>query len=255
MLLLKLFLVPLFVAIVAVTGRRWGAGLAGLLSGLPIIAGPILYFIYLENGLVFAQSAAAATVSGIIALSTFCFSYAWLCTRFGWKLSLLLSASVYLLTALLVGTLNMHVTTAVLLAFTVLLLQMYFSPALEDARLSAPASNYEIVCRMVFSLLLVLGITHFVNLLGATYSGIFAAFPIAGSTIALFSHRNYSAAHAIRSLKSMKQGLISMLAFFYVLALAADELGFSTSLVIAIGIAIAIQLVMFQLKKRIKVAI
>ncbi|PUA29258.1 MAG: hypothetical protein B0W54_01250 [Cellvibrio sp. 79] len=88
MLLLKLFLVPAFIALVAVSGRRWGAGFAGLLSGLPIIAGPILYFIYLENGFAFAQATAAAIVSGVIALSTFCFCYAWFCTNYNWQLSL-----------------------------------------------------------------------------------------------------------------------------------------------------------------------
>lgn len=75
MLTIKLFLVPAFIALIAVSGRLWGPAVAGLLSGFPIIAGPIVWFIYLENGFDFAQGAAIATVGGIVALSSFCFAY------------------------------------------------------------------------------------------------------------------------------------------------------------------------------------
>lgn len=124
MLTIKLVLVPTFIALIAVSGRLWGSAVAGLLSGLPVIAGPILWLIYLENGLEFAQQAAIATVGGIVALSFFCFAYSWFFLRFILAVALLLSAAIY-----------------------------------------------------------------------------FAAFPIASSTIAIFSLRNYSANHAIRALK------------------------------------------------------
>lgn len=239
--LLKLFLVPLFIALVAVSGRVWGAGVAGLLSGLPIIAAPILWFIYWEQGLDFARATAAATVSGIIALSTFCFSYAWLCGRYQWPLALLFSTTVYLAVVLIVGQLGLPLVVSACIALCVLLLQIVFSPRLSQQRLVAAALPGEILCRMVFALLLVVSVTHFAVRLGPTYSGIFAAFPIAGSTIALFSHRNHSAAHAIRSLKSMKQGLISMLVFFYIVAVATSSFGFSTALLLAALAALVLQ--------------
>jgi uncharacterized membrane protein (GlpM family) len=240
--LVKLFLVPCFIALVAVSGRVWGAGVAGLLSGLPIIAAPIVWFIYLEKGLDFAQATAAATVNGIIALSTFCFSYAWFCGRYAWPLALAYSGAIYLVVAMLVGQLELPLVASLALTLSVLLLQIYFSPKQDNQRLLAPASLSEILCRMLFAFLLVLGVTQFSGWLGPTYSGIFAAFPIAGSTIALFSHRNYSAAHAVKSLKSMKRGLISMLVFFYILAVAANSVGFSTALFVAISVAVLVQL-------------
>lgn len=241
MTLLKLFLVPLFIALVAVSGRVWGAGVAGLLSGLPIIAAPILWFIYWEQGQDFASATAAATVSGIIALSTFCFSYAWLCGRYQWSLALLFSITVYFAVAFFVGQLSLPLVGSVCVALCVLLLEIIFSPRLGQQQLVAAASTSEILCRMVFALLLVVSVTHFAAWLGPTYSGIFAAFPIAGSTIALFSHRNHSAAHAIRSLKSMKQGLLSMLVFFYIVAIATSSFGFSTALLLAAPTALVLQ--------------
>ena len=50
MLALKLLLVPCFLLLVSLAGRRWGAHVVGWLAGLPVVAGPILYFLALEQG-------------------------------------------------------------------------------------------------------------------------------------------------------------------------------------------------------------
>lgn len=241
MLTIKLFLVPTFIALIAVSGRLWGAAVAGLLSGFPIIAGPIVWFIYLENGLDFAQGAAIATVGGIVALSSFCFAYSWLCTRFNWKLSLLLSSATYFVIAISVGKAGMGLHESALLSIVVILLQMYLSPSLESEPLISPTSAPETICRMIFAFALVFLVTQYAVVLGRTYSGIFAAFPIAGSTIAIFSHRNYSSSHAIRSLKSMKQGLLSMLAFFYIVSTYSGQIGFSFAILFAAIVALLFQ--------------
>jgi hypothetical protein len=251
-LLIKLFLVPIFIAVVALCGRVWGAGAAGMLSGLPIIAGPIVFFMYLENGLNFARGAAGATVAGITALSSFCFSYSWLCIRYSWQYSLFWACVIYFAVALAIGALNLSLTQAVITSASVILAQIYFSPKLDKLPFTAPASTNEILFRMCFALILVLVITWFAESLGYTYSGIFAAFPVAGSTIALFSHRNYSALHAVRSLKSMKQGLISMLAFFFVLTVSADKVDFSVALLISACVALGLQVIILYLKRNYK---
>lgn len=251
MLLIKLFLVPIFIAAVAACGRLWGASVAGLLSGLPIIAGPIVFFMYLDNGLTFAKGAAGAVVAGVAALSSFCFSYSWLCTRYNWQYSLLWSCAIYFAVALLVGAFNLSLTQAVITSVSVLLLQIYFAPKLDKSPFMVPASINEILFRMCFAIVLVLAITWSADYLGYTYSGIFAAFPIAGSTIALFSHRNYSALHAVKSLKSMKQGLISMIAFFYVLVVMSDRVNFSVALLISACTSLGLQGVILCAKKKI----
>jgi len=94
---------------------------------------------------------------------------------------------------------------------------------------------------MMFAFALVFLVTQYAVVLGRTYSGIFAAFPIAGSTIAIFSHRNYSSSHAIRSLKSMKQGLLSMLAFFYIVSTYSGQIGFSFAILFAAIVALLFQ--------------
>lgn len=249
MLILKLVVIPLFVALIALCGRWWGAAVVGLLSGLPVIAGPLSWFFYVENGLYFAQHAAVATVSGIVPLSSFCFTYSWMCSRFGWLCSLLISLFVFFALAFLIGNAQLELDHAATLAMVFVLLHLYFSPVLVDSPYLSPVSNAEIACRMVFALALVLAITHFAERLGESYSGVFSAFPIAGSIMAVFSHRNYSANHVRRSLKSMKQGLLSMLVFFYVIASFSVEFGFSYVLSLATLAALLLQATLIYLKK------
>jgi len=51
---LKLTLVPLLIYLVTLAGRRWGPAVAGRLSAFPIVAGPTLLTLALEQGLPFA---------------------------------------------------------------------------------------------------------------------------------------------------------------------------------------------------------
>src|SRR5688572_1778556 len=50
LLILKLVLVPALVAGLTLAARRWGPFVGGLLLGLPVVAGPTLYFYAVEQG-------------------------------------------------------------------------------------------------------------------------------------------------------------------------------------------------------------
>ena len=92
-LLLKLVLVPALIAGVTLAGRRWGPAVAGWLSAFPIVAGPILWFIALEQGAAFAAQAAVGTLSAVLGMLAFGLSYAWAATRFACTTKLLLAKS------------------------------------------------------------------------------------------------------------------------------------------------------------------
>ena len=64
-LLLKVLLVPSLIALVTLAGRRWGQRLAGWLGGFPIVAGPVLLVLAIENGNAFAAEAAFAALVGL----------------------------------------------------------------------------------------------------------------------------------------------------------------------------------------------
>lgn len=60
----KFLLAPLCVVAVSLAGRRWGVAVAGVLGGLPVVAGPILLVETLLHGGDFGADAAAGTLLG-----------------------------------------------------------------------------------------------------------------------------------------------------------------------------------------------
>ena len=62
---LKIFLAPACVVGVSLAGRRWGASVAGLLGGFPVVGGPILLVVTLVHGRDFGAHAAAGSLLGL----------------------------------------------------------------------------------------------------------------------------------------------------------------------------------------------
>lgn len=249
MLILKLTLVPIIIGLIALIGRYQGAKIAGLLSGLPVIGGPIIYFLYVEQGAAFANEATVATVGGVIALSSFCFSYAWLTIRFNWFFSLLIAFCVYFALATIFIALDLNVLTYFMLALVTLLVQIYFSPKHQESVSLTAASNVEIATRMLCAAALVIFVTYFARLLGAAYSGVLTAFPIAATVIAVFSYKNHSKFHAMDAMRSLKFGLLSLLFFFFTLSILISSFGFNSAFVVSILMALLVQLCIWLLRK------
>ena len=69
LLVLKLVLVPALVVAVTLATRWWGPRVGGWLTGMPIVAGPALFFLALEQGDAFASEAARATLVALIGVA------------------------------------------------------------------------------------------------------------------------------------------------------------------------------------------
>ena len=76
LLILKLLVAPGLVAGVTLAVRRWGPAIGGWLSGMPVVAGPVLVFITIEQGAAFGAQAAHATLAGLIGTIAFTVVYA-----------------------------------------------------------------------------------------------------------------------------------------------------------------------------------
>src|SRR5471032_3140021 len=96
-LLLKLFLVPSLIFSVTLVGRKWGPGVAGWLSAFPIVSGPILLTITLEQGPTFAATAAEGTLFAVVAILVFSIAYAWASNHYSMKGSMMCALSAYAL--------------------------------------------------------------------------------------------------------------------------------------------------------------
>ncbi len=82
--LVKLLLTPGLIAVATVLARRLGPGVGGAIVGLPLTSAPVSLFLALEQGPVFAATAAVGTLLGLLSQGALCLAYSWTVCRGPW---------------------------------------------------------------------------------------------------------------------------------------------------------------------------
>lgn len=241
---LKLTLVPLLIYLVTLAGRRWGAAVAGWLSAFPIVAGPILLTLALEQGLPFAASSAEGTLLSVLAILVFCVLYAWASSRLAVAGSMLLALSGWGLAVAVLQTLRLPLGLAFVLVWCALLLALRLFPSAAPA--AGGARRNDLPWRMLAAAALVLLVTAGAARMGARLSGFFAMFPVMGSVLVGFAHAGSGRASAVALLRGMVCGFFGFSIFCVTLALQLRQ----GSLGFAFGLALACALVMHVVARR-----
>lgn len=242
LLLLKMSVVPLVIAVVSLAGRRWGTHIAGLLSGFPVVGGPITVFIAAEQGLDFGTQAATAAIMSVTCLLSFNVAYSWICRRHAWPKALLLSTLVWTAMALCLAQLPMTWPVAVGVSLCALIVTPYLFAPGHTGR-PATRSRRDLPMRMATGASLTLLITALAAHLGPTWSGLIAAFPIIGLVLVLFTHISQGAGPVAYLMRGNLQGLYSFVAFFSVLVWVWPHGSLWTGVALAIPAAFAAQAV------------
>jgi hypothetical protein len=225
LLALKLLLVPAFLLLVSLAGRRFGPQVAGWLAGLPVVTGPILFFLAVERGAGFAAEAAALALSAVFASVSFSLAYAHAGQRRPWALALLAGLAAWGVAALLLSWLPTSAGLGLAVALvTLLVAPRLFPQAIAPSPVRATGSG-ELVLRMLAGALLTLGVTTAAGTLGPAWSGLLAVFPVLGIVLAVFSHQSQGAGFAAALLRAMATGLYAFVAFCFVLALGLPAWG------------------------------
>lgn len=239
LLLLKLLLVPLLIATVTLAGRRWGQNLAGWLGSFPIVAGPILLILALENGNSFGARAAQMSLAGIAAAMVFYVAYARLADRFGWIVTLALALLAWTACVVALQWLPQVLPVAAVAA----LLSLLAAPRAMGTR-PAPATPFsphplELPARMALGA----GLTFVTSALGARLgpevSGYAALFPIVGVVVASFNHASHEARAAGAFLAGMTRGMWSVGTFCLVLTLGLPRWPLAATFATAIAGTVA----------------
>jgi hypothetical protein len=63
---------PILISLVSLASRRFRRTVGGWLVAFPLISGPVVLFLKIENGAQFTAAAAAGCLSGALALVDFC---------------------------------------------------------------------------------------------------------------------------------------------------------------------------------------
>lgn len=237
MLLLKLLVIPGFLLLISLAGKRWGPSVAGWLSGLPVVVGPILFFLAIEQGEVFAAQSATAALSAMFAMIAFCVTYAQVAQRTGWPLALLVSLTVWTILAGGLSLIPGSLVFSLCAAATALLAAPYLFPAVQPLAGGPAPKSDKLVLRMVAGAVLTLVVTLLASTVGERWSGLLAVFPVLGSVMAVFSQQTRGPAFTAALLRATATGMYSFAAFCLVLALTLPLLGLKAFL---LGVAVSV---------------
>ncbi|WLG47118.1 hypothetical protein [Pseudomonas sp. FP1740] len=245
MLMLKLLVIPGFLLLISLAGKRWGPSVAGWLSGLPVVVGPILLFLAIEQGQVFAAQAATAALSAMFAMIAFCVTYAQVAQRLSWPWALTMAVLVWASVAVVLSLIPPSLALSMIAAATALLAAPYLFPSVQPV-ISGPAPKSDkLLLRMMAGALLTLAVTVLASTVGERWSGLLAVFPVLGSVMAVFSQQTRGPSFTAALLRATATGMYSFAAFCLVLALALPRFGW-TGFALGIGASLGMLLVTKQ---------
>ncbi|XSS61170.1 hypothetical protein ACP9OK_20205 [Pseudomonas sp. B11] len=225
MLLLKLLTVPAFLLLISLASRRWGPNVAGWLAGFPVVVGPILLFLALEQGQAFATQAAVAALSAVFAMIAFSVAYTHAARTLAWPGALCIATLVWLILATLIAQVPASLGFSLFCSISALVLAPWVFPRVRSVPAPAAGKSDRLVYRMLTGALLTLAVTLMASTVGERWSGMLAVFPVLGSVLAVFSHQSHGAAFTTVLLRSLSTGLYAFAAFCLVLATTLPDLG------------------------------
>lgn len=246
MLLLKLFLVPGLVALITLAGRRWGPAMAGWLSGFPVVAGPTLLFIALDQGAAFAAQAAHVTLMAVLGNVAFGVTYAWAAMRFRWTVCAAAGVLAFVLVSWVLVSLHPSPWVALAMALVGLPMAARGLPKVAFVNPGRAVSRWELPVRCVAAGALATTVTLSAAELGPVGSGMLTIFPVMGMVLGVFSHIAWGGQGAIHLLAGMIKGLYAFVVFCFVLAVALTPLGTAAAFSLAFGAALLIQWLTFK---------
>jgi len=250
LLLLKLLVAPALVGAVTLAVRRWGPAVGGWLSGMPVVAGPVLIFMAMEQGTLFGAEAAHATLTGLIGTVAFALTYARLSMRAPWYGCLLLGWVAFGVTTSALYLLDppLSLSLAGLIATTIVGPRVL--PPAEAAAAAVGSPRGDLLLRLVATATLVLVLTAMADELGPTVSGLLNAFPVLSTIITAFTHARHGSGPTIAFVRGFTSSIIGFGSFALMLALTLVPLGLGWALVLAMVAQVVVSGVTLRRSRR-----
>jgi hypothetical protein len=242
LLALKLVLVPVLVLGASVTERRWGPRAAALLTSLPVISGPLLFFFAIEQGHAFAANAAETVLVTAIAVAAAAMAYAWLSVSLPWWASLGGSGVSFGVIIGLLELVEWSVWSGLVVVVVSVTLARAVLPARSRPTFVRPRPVWDLGSRVACAVVLILCGTALASRLGPRVSGVLAALPIALFIVVASIHSQQGRTAALAFIGSFIPGMGSSVAFSATIAFAIRSLGTLFAFTLPMGLAVAVQL-------------
>jgi hypothetical protein len=250
LLALKLLLAPSFIVATSVLARRVGVRVAGVVGGLPAIAGPILLVLALDHGPVFAAEAATGTLLGIVALVVFVVAYAAISRRFAWPWALLIGWASFLVAVLALRPLHVGPFGALVLSCAACGATLVVLPRRSSEWSTRPYPRWDLPLRGACAVIPIVAVTAAAGWLGPHLAGLLAAFPVITPVLAAFTHAQQGTREAVRLLHGMTLGFFAYALFCFTVGTTVRGLGIAVSFALATALALAAQGTAIALSRR-----
>lgn len=219
LLAVKALAAPALMAMCAFASTRWGAAVGGWLLGLPLVSGPVSYFLLVQHGSRFAESAARGTLLGMVGTGVFCVGYALSSRGRAWWQSLLISGGASISVTVALTRLHPDLVSALLFAVVFLGLMAVVVGRPEHDAAVPSAKLHVLFVRMAVASAVVVGVTLASTELGSQISGTLTAIPVISAIMAVSTHRAAGSDSVRGLMRGAVAGLWGGAAFFAVVAL------------------------------------
>jgi len=236
---LRLALVPAAVWLASLAARRWGHAVSGYLGGMPLIGGPITYFLALDYGAQFAARSACVTLATVAAQAAYLLAFSHLARRARWPVALAGGWSCFALVAVAIASMPPHAPAGLALAAACLALAWLALPRPRGSTGFPSVPRFELYLRLAAAFLLALAIVLGASALGPVWSGVLLSMPVTGSIMPPFTLALYGPDAVARLMRGFVVGLTGFGSFFFVVAQAAVPLGITAAFVAAVLAALA----------------
>jgi hypothetical protein len=248
-LLLRVALAPLAVGLASLAARRWGHAAAGYLGGMPLIGGPITFFLAQDHGARFAAQSATVTLAAVAGQAAYLLAFAFASRSGRWAVALACGLAAFAVVSAGVAGLAPSLVEAIALAVGGLAIAWIALPHPREPGGMPAVPGIELYLRLAAALALAFAIVTSANVLGPMWSGVLLSIPVTGSIIPAFTLALHGPDVVARVIRGFVVGLTGFISFFCVVAACAIELGVAVSFVLAALAALSAVFVSSRLLK------
>lgn len=238
---LKLLITPALMLAISMAARRWGAGVAGLLSGLPVTSALVMLFLSLEQGTEFASLAVPGALAGLAAIQATYLSYFLMTRQVSALTGCVAALAVYGAAAFVVshtGLLALSITATLLLVVLILAVTSKQTPPRAASYVALP--RWAIPMRMLTATLLLLAITASATWLGPVVSGLLAPIPVIAWPLAVFAHVQGGRHELAAIIRGNAIGAVGVVGFYLTLKYSIQQWGALLSVTAAVLLAVVV---------------
>ena len=242
---MSLLLAKVIVSVCLVLGLSWVAEkvnprVAGILSGMPLGAVLVLFFVGMDLGPEFATKSALYAIPSITSTVAFSIGYYFtsqLEIRFSQLLCSIIGIIFYLVIALILNAINFNLASGISLSLITLIVVGYvfrshdFNKIQKKVKMTLP----RLLFRSGMAASFVVTITTFADFVGAQWSGLLIGFPMTFLPFLLIIHFTYSGDQIRTIIRNFPLGLAGLLCFLIVVNRTIPLIGVNLAILAALS--------------------